>query len=346
MFQLPFTRRRRRTLRELPALLGLVFLVSTLGPGQCSSKGSLAALPPTPLNIIVSERLFSAANRNDAVGAMKIWSDLTSCIVHLNIVSTVDVIGSQSEIRRRVLDGTVDVLILDGVEFVRLSDAGLVEGIAVTSEAGHSGAKPYLLLVNQQTHSLSQLRSKRAIFYLRTDSAASLAWIATLLAQNHLGRAETFFGPSEISTKASNCILPLFFGRVDACVVSSGDWEVAKEMNPQLGKQLKILAQSSPVLDGVSALPRKPSAHRQQIIATTLTMHSYPAGSQILAVFKSGPMIAYRPEYLDSTRKFWDDYIQILTPAELAGWNESARPIVPREFKRKGGSLGDLSESR
>ncbi len=324
-------------------LLVFLALAAALATAQCSSKGALASLPPTRVNIIVSERLFAVVNRNDVVGAMKVWSDLTSCVVHLNIDSKVDVIGSQSEIRQRVLDGTVDVLLLDNVEFVNLSDAGLVDGIAVASKAGSPLAYPYLLLVDRQIDSLSQLRAQRAIFYTRTGSAASLAWIATLLAKNRLGRIDNFFGPSEITTKVSNCIFPLFFGRVAACVVSGPDWEVAKEMNPQLGNKLKILAESAPVLDGVSALPRKPNPHRQDIVNSLLTMHTYPAGNQILSVFKSGPMMPYRPEYLDSTREFWKEYVRTLTPVELMAWNEWARPIVPKGFKRTGDSVGDPS---
>jgi len=306
-------------------------------PAQCTGKEGLAALPSTRLNVLVSSRIFSVANRNDVVAAMKIWGDQTGCLSHLNVNSVVDVAETQSDLRRRLLNASADVLVLDNMEFVRLEDAGLVDGIAVASSSGHPFAFSYLLLVNEQTTSLAQLRAKRAIFYLHTSSAASAAWIATLLAHDHLGRLETFFGPSQVSNKPSNCFLPVFFNRAEACVLDSRDWEMAKEMNPQIGKKLRVLAESTPVLDGVTAMRKGPLVERQKLIDAILSSHKYPAGEQILAVFKSGPLIPYKAEFLDSTRTFWNEYALTLTAAERAEWIETGKDVLPKQFLRPSG---------
>jgi phosphonate transport system substrate-binding protein len=324
------------------ALIVSVALAGVQARAQCSSLASYAQLAPTPINIIVNEQILAVANRSDVVGAMQVWGELTSCIVKLNIETKVDVVGSQTEIRRRILDSKVDLLVLDSMQFTKLSDAGLLDGVAVTSNAGHPSLYTYLLLVDQQTTSLAQLHSKRAVFYATTGSSASLAWMATLLAKEHLGKIETFFGPSEISNKATSCILPLFFGRVQACIISRLDWDLVKEMNPQLGSKIKILAESRPVLESVTAMPKRLIPHRQQIIDSLLTMHNYPAGNQILSLVKSGPMIPYRPEYIESTRLFWEEYVLTLTPAERLVRNDSEQSIVPKQFGQTNGVLNNF----
>jgi ABC-type phosphate/phosphonate transport system substrate-binding protein len=297
--------------------------------------------PTTRLNILFSDQLFSAANRNDVVGALKLWTEVASCLTGLNFQSKVEVVTTQSQIRERVHDNAVDILVLDNADFLELSDAGLVEGAAVSSQGGHPYAVRYLLLVNQQIDSLGQLRGKRAVYHLHTGAAASLAFTSTLVAENHLGSTGGFFSSFESSTNAANCILPVFFDRIQACVVDGQDWETIQEMNPQLGKKLKILAQSVPVLDGVIAFPKALLPYRAQIVGSLLDMHTHPLGSQILSAMRSGPLIPYRPEYLDSTREFWRRYERTLTPAELRAWRESRRLRTPVQLRNSAGAPGN-----
>lgn len=313
-------------------------LASAMANAQCSSKPLPSSAPTTRLNIVLSDQLFSAANRNDVVGAMKLWVEALSCVTQLNFDSRVEVLSAQAEIRQRVRNETVDVLVLDNADFLELSDAGLIDGVAVGSQGGHPYAMPYLLLVNRQIDSLSQLRGKRAAYHLHTGTAAALAFTATLMAENRLGRTDAFFESFDPTTKAANCILPLFFEKIQACVVDRHDWELLKELNPQLGNKMKILAQSAPVLDGVVAFTKVPSPYRERILASILQMHKDPLGARILSALRSGPLMPYRPEYLDSTREFWKQYERTLTVAEQKTWKETLRPRMPLTVRNSPGA--------
>jgi phosphonate transport system substrate-binding protein len=324
---------------------GALTLLAAASRAQCNGKPA-----PSPsaekVNVVLSERLFSATNRNDVVGAMKIWSDLIGCLTHNDVDTKVVVLSTPQELRQSVIEQGAQVLVLDGVEFLDLSEKGLVEGVGVASGDGRPLTPRYGLLVNSQVDALAQLRGKRATFYLRTSSAASVAWTATLLAKNRLGSIESFFGASEVSTKSTNCILPLFFGRIDACVVDSRSWETARELNPQIGNKLKMLAQSVPVMEGVTAVPKLSTEDRRRVVAGVLEMHKFPAGEQILTVFHTGPMIPYRPEYLESTRQFWNEYEQTLTPAQLKQWKQRLLPILPAPSRAPSGMPGEIAASR
>jgi len=330
---------------KIVAILGLL---SSTVCAQCREKmvPPTAGAPKPKLYVLMSERLFSAINRTDAAAALKIWGELVTCLQHLDVETKVEMIDAPQELRQRVINRTAHVLIVDSVEFIALSDAGLVEGAGVASSDGQPLAPAYVLLVNSQMDSLSQLRGKRAVFYMRTASAASVAWMSILLANQHLGNVEGFFSSAEISTNPSNCILPLFFGRIDACVIDSRNWGIAREMNPQLQTKLKVLTQSVAVLSGVAAVPKFPIDNRQQVVESLFQIHKYPVGQQILTVFRSGPIIPYRPEYIESTRQFWTEYERTLSPAQLKQWNLSLLPILPAQSQAASGAASKMAAVR
>lgn len=331
-------RHRARPIGRFVILPLLLALAGGMANSQCSSKPLPPSAPTIRLNIVFSDELFSVANRNDVVGALKLWTEVVSCLTTLNLNSKVEVISSQSEIRRRVRENSVDIVVLDNADFLELSDAGLIDGVAVGSRDGLPYAVPYLLLVNQRIDSLNQLRGQHGIYHLHTGAAASLAFTATLMAENHLGRSGAFFASFESTTKPANCVLPLFFEKTQACVVDGHDWELLKELNPQLGRKLKILAQSEPILDGIVAFTKVPMPYREKILASLFQMHKDALGYQVLSALRSGPLLPYRPEFLDSTRAFWKRYERTLTPVELRAWRETLRTRTTLPVRSSGGA--------
>jgi hypothetical protein len=107
------------------------------------------------------------------------------------------------------------------------------------------------------------LRGKNVLVSSRTLENAGIAWLDVLLGKDGLGRASTFFGSMKATDKAQGCILPVFFGTVDACVVDEVNLDLAKEMNPQVG-QLKVLVRSRPMIENVVATPVEPHPYLKE----------------------------------------------------------------------------------
>jgi len=72
-------------------------------------------------------------------------------------------------------------------------------------------------------------------------------------------------------------------------------------------------------------------------------MHKQPLGDQVLKALRSGPIIPYRPEYLDSTRQFWKRYERTLTAAELKAWKDTLQPGRPHEAHNSAGTQRPVS---
>ena len=109
------------------------------------------------------------------------------------------------------------------------------------------------------------------------------------------------------SPTARTCILPLFFGTVDACVVDEVSLNLAKELNPQLA-QLKVLARSRPLVESVITAPRTTAPFHKDLVDAMLSLHDDPRGRQLLMVFKTGRVVRIQPGDLEGTRELWKEY--------------------------------------
>lgn len=129
--------------------------------------------------------------------------------------------------------------------------------------------------------------------------------------------------------------MPLFFRRIDACVVDSGNWEAMKELNPQLGR-LRVVARSEPYLEGVVAMPLQPHPHQDELVASLLNLHKTPAGEQLGIVFRIGPLVRASKAQFESVRVLRNKYRHIveasssgLGPA-LVRLEDAAERAIPK----------------
>ena len=190
----------------------------------------------------------------------------------------------------------------------------------------------YVLLVNPASRAttLAGLLGKTILVYSRGGGEASvtgIAWLDVTLAKAKLGRAGSFFASVKMTDKAQTCILPLFFGTADACIVDEVNLDLAKEMNPQLAK-LQVLARSRPMLESVISTPLETQPYHKELIDAMLSLHESPRGRQMLMVFKTDRLVRIQPGDLDSARELWRDYY---APRGVRRRTPQREPAVPAE---------------
>jgi len=266
---------------------------------------------------VASSEVLDHVNRDDARAALKVWFDVLGEQRGFALDSRVDVLDSQAEIRARLENGTVDVLIMGTAEYVELEKRHLlVPVLAGVRGAGASAQTPYVLLAGRSTSAakLADLRGKNVLTASRGAQNTALAWLEVLLSREHLDRADQFFGSIKTAAKAQNCILPLFFGTVDACVVDETSMNLARELNPQLN-QLRVLARSRPMLDCIVATSAlHPYPYHQELVDAMLNLHHDARGRQLLMVFKVDRLIRIEPADFDSARELWREYERLPPP--------------------------------
>ncbi|MGC4052301.1 MAG: hypothetical protein QM757_23455 [Paludibaculum sp.] len=114
-----------------------------------------------------------------------------------------------------------------------------------------------------------------------------------------------------MTNRSSQCVMPLFFHRIDACIVDAGSWEAMKELNPQMGR-LRIAAHSEPFLEGAVAMPVQPHPYQSELIASLLNMHKTPAGEQLGIVFRIGQLVRVSRSEFETVRVLRNRYRRVV----------------------------------
>jgi phosphonate transport system substrate-binding protein len=89
-------------------------------------------------------------------------------------------------------------------------------------------------------------------------------------------------------------------------MVTQSSFDVMRELNPQIGKDLQELASSELFTDIVICLSHDDWTSDQGKADLTKALgelHLEPAGQQILSLFKINQLIPFEEPYLDSVRK-------------------------------------------
>jgi phosphonate transport system substrate-binding protein len=313
------------SLRLLTAVLCAASAVAVAQQGTAGRATSTEAHGPRHalLRAVASSRVFNNVNRNDARAALKVWFDLVAQQRGYILDSTVDILETTAEIRARLESHSVELVMMGVTDYLALESSRLIVPVLTDSRSAQGGALySYVLLVNPSfgATTIASLRGKNILVSSRGGHNTGMAWLDVLLGKEQLGRAASFFASIKTPDKAQGCILPLFFGTVDACVVDEVSLNLAKEMNPQLG-QLRVLARSRPMIESIIATPADLHPFQKELIDAILSLHEDPRGRQLLMVFKTDRVVRIQPGDLDSARELWRDYYRLpgSSPGRPAG---------------------------
>lgn len=289
----------------------MAFAQPAASPGGDGAAGR--PLRRTRVNVVASDTMLFGVNPTDVRAALRVWFETVARKRGFQLDCSVDIVNSAAELKRRLLENSVDVVIPGVTEYLELESSRLMVPIlTLAMNSGGGASYSYVLLVNPSSNvtALSGLRGKNLLVSSRSGSNTALAWMEVQLHRQKLGRAGSFFGSVRSAAKAQACILPLFFGAVDACVVDEVNLNLVKEMNPQLAR-LKILLRSRPMVESVIATPLEPHPYQTELIDAILSLHEDVRHRQLLLVFKTERILRLQAGDLDPVRDLWREYYHL-----------------------------------
>jgi len=237
------------------------------------------------LRFAISESVIAEVNLNDARAAMQLWiKRMTS---GLNVVMAPKLLNTTQDIHERTRKGLVDAVALNIIEFRPISE--WLDTTQVVTSAGAAGMEQYVILVKQNSgiHEVKDLKGCRLTMLKTPQMCVAPAWVSTLLEDRHHGKAEQFFGPIIPDGKVSRVVLPVFFGQANACLTSKRGFDMMSELNPQVGRELRVVA-SSPAMVVNFYIFRKnyQNENREKFIKALLELRASPAGEQLAMLFQ------------------------------------------------------------
>jgi ABC-type phosphate/phosphonate transport system substrate-binding protein len=271
------TRRAAKSRRHALALM--------LGAGPWLPDALAAADDGAPCRLAISESLIGEVNLNDAKAAMQIW--VKRVAQDLNLVIDSKLLTTTQEIVDRARRGQLDAVALNIIEYRQIAD--MLDSSQIITAAGAAGLEQYVILVKENSNfrQLGDLKGVRLRTLKTPKMCVAPAWLFNVLEEGHYGPAEQFFGSVAVDAKFSRVVLPVFFGQAEACLTSKRGFETMCELNPQVARDLKVLA-SSPamVVDFYIFRKNYHSVYREKLIRTLSILRDTVGGQQLATLFQ------------------------------------------------------------
>lgn len=251
-------------------------------------SGSGAAEPNlSPLRIGLARNMFSDMNENDAKASIKVWGQLVAKRSNCPHDLTTHIFRNYDELLQSLKEKKVDAVGLLTTDFDRLHRKTPLAPIFLPYLAGKSTER-YILLVHRDSPIKSLADLRRSNIQLLSNANASLAplWLDVHLNQQGYPMASRFAGKISPNTNLSKVVLSVFFRQYDACVVTRSGFNTMSELNPQLSKQLIVLAESPEFVAGLFVFRADYNPpFKEQLIASISNLQKTPPGRQILTIF-------------------------------------------------------------
>lgn len=235
-----------------------------------------------------SAAMFQDVNANDAQAAMKVWSGVIAAERNIPISPITQILDGVPAIAAAMREHRLEAITLSTREYWEVNRLVGLGEIIIGSTHGEI-SENYVLIVQAKSayQSLADLRGRTLNTHQSSRTLIARPWLDTELLENGLGTCETFFAQLKEETKLSRVVLPVFFGQSDACLVTRSGFDIMCELNPQLAKQLRILAESPEYIPSIFAFRGDwDSPHRDALLAVLEDVDQAPAGRQTLALFQ------------------------------------------------------------
>jgi len=298
---------RQRSL--LGAMLLLCFF--NLVPARAGNKD----LVPVTMMVGFTTAAFLQSNRNDVEAALKVLCETIGRKRGYQVTMTSQSFHNAADFDRAIEAGEINFAVFDSLAFVATRHPGDLTPVYIPITTGTRGRR-YLLLVRRDSglRTLADLRGKSIVELQAPDLSVGHTWLSSLLLAQGLGANEKFFRSIGYVDRSSAAVLPVFFGRQDACLVDDLAFKLMVELNPQVGALLQTVEISVPLVGGVMCVSEAnwPTREfRPALLKTLGELHLEPAGRQILTLFKMDQMVPYEETYLDSARELWSTYTRL-----------------------------------
>lgn len=261
-----------------------------------------------------SSTTLSNVDARDAEVALRVWLEQILKNEGVTWVFETTVYGNTEEMYQAYADQQIDVAAVSTIEYLHLAEHGQLEGEFTTELSGRA-EETVQLMVRQDSgiHSLEQLRGKQLIIDCRLAGENHVLWLELELASRGLPSPEQFFGSVKIVKDPSQSALPVFFRKADACIIRELGLQTLAELNPQVGKQLKVIINSPPWVRGVIAYRKGFASEKREVITrSALKLHQTPKGQQVLTLFKVDRIIPLLPEFLQTTITLKNDHEKLV----------------------------------
>lgn len=255
-------------------------------------------------HIGLSSSTFDNVNQNDVMASIKVWIETVIKEQKLKEKAEVEFFSSFESLSKAYTNNRVDAVSISTEDSIRL---GLEPEFVYLPAREEGFLVNYAIIVHRSTvdKEPGKLVDKKLVSCEGYQMLLARLWLKSVLTE-HVPGADNSRLENLINVDGpAKAILQIFFRQADAAIVTTGAFELACELNPQLRKDLLILSVSPPFVTSFFIFrPTWQGPSRERFISAILALQTTPGGQQVLNVFGSSRMEKQPGAILDGTRQF------------------------------------------
>ena len=305
---------RDRPGRRLASLFLLCWICAAPSHAQLDSSAA-----PTPFRIAYFSGSTSAVDMDALRPALARWAAAISKPVTGR--SETEVLSDSHRLEESARAGLHDLYGLFAYQYLALEHTGLLRPAMVT-EGSQATASTFLLITRRSAglRSAEELSDKKIVIDVGGFGELPLIWLATEVAASRPDPDEEGSPARQyrlVQTPA-RALLPVYFGRADACVITRSAFKDASLFNPEITTRLQICAFSEPLLVSLLAFHRKfPETASSEIAKRVLDRSTQSQHHDLFELIGRQGLTHFEPASLSSLRALYSRYKNLSSPLKL-----------------------------
>ncbi|MDB6072138.1 MAG: hypothetical protein JWL81_3309 [Verrucomicrobiales bacterium] len=287
------------------------------------------AAVPLELRIGFPAYAFSGLNANDSETVTTFY--LKRVAEDLGLKYSARIYPDRHELYRDMNAGKLDMVLLSSSDICDKDSPKNFPSILAPLRGEDIGESIQLLVHrDSDIKTLADLRGRHLLSYVSNDAILEIAWLNRELAKQNLPPAPELFRNISHPEAASKTVLPVFFRKADACLITKSLFDILGQLNPQLQQRLVPLANSELLLSSALCLRADYSPEgRRRIMEAACNLASTPHGRQLITLTKLNRIIPFKPEMLHTVEKLLIGSQNLATGSGTPAPSQEPRAALP-----------------
>jgi len=261
---------------------------------------------PMVLNLGFDTHILDDVDITDVRAAIDVW--LSILAKRMGVPAKGYMFPDFDSLMEEIREGMLDFGTTTTLDYLRIRKKNDVELLFGASRGGKETQK-YLLLVRSDSSVTSIEDLKGETLLIRQNDEIGMVFLDTLLMKRGFRKASGFFSSIVEKKKTARAILSLFFGKGSACLAKDADYNIMKELNPQIGKRLKVITCSPDFVTNMAFIRADLSDWKKKLYQRAMIeLQNSVAVSQILHLFKSDKVFNLKERHLETMKTLLEEY--------------------------------------
>lgn len=304
MIRAMFTASLRIKLRQAILVAGVLlacYITLAVPARDCPAAEEPHGLPKV-LHAGFLARIYHDIDPRDAKAATELLARAISRNMGLTTDPRVTLYDTMDALTAAVRRGELELVSMPTIDYLRIRDSVPLIPAVVGAHNGGRGTS-YLLVVRRRgaIKTFGELKGKNILLMPANKHEASRLWLEMQVAQHNGRSLQSFFTTIQESSRVSQSVMAVFFKKADVALVTRAGFDTSCQLNPQVGRELAVIAESDYYSDGVTCFPVQVSPKVRSIITTAISnLNMSVTGRQLYTIFQTTGTTPFRPSYLES----------------------------------------------